>query len=53
MEKRQAPSAGGAAELAETKIQSTLVARDVDIGQILETHATPEMERKVLLKLDL
>lgn len=27
-------------------------AQDVDLGQILEVHSTPEEERKVLWKLD-
>lgn len=28
-------------------------AQDVDLGQILEVQSTPELERKVLWKLDL
>lgn len=28
-------------------------AQDVDLGQILEVESTPELERKVLWKLDL
>jgi hypothetical protein len=31
----------------------TRTSRDVDLGQVLETCASPEMERKVLWKLDL
>ncbi|KAJ5488545.1 hypothetical protein N7539_003435 [Penicillium diatomitis] len=53
MEKQDTPRLRGATELNETKIDSTLVARDVDIGQILDANVTPEMERKVLAKLDL
>ena len=35
------------------KVRSTPVPKDVDFGEVLETYATPEMERKVLWKLDL
>lgn len=35
------------------KAPSNLAAKDVDFGEVLETHATPQMERKVLWKLDL
>ncbi|KAJ5557367.1 hypothetical protein N7513_002956 [Penicillium frequentans] len=35
------------------KAPSNPAAKDVDFGEVLETHATPQMERKVLWKLDL
>ncbi|KAJ5371514.1 uncharacterized protein N7496_007606 [Penicillium cataractarum] len=53
MEKQPTPPPGGTVDLDMVKVRSHLDARDVDIGQVLETHATPEMERKVLWKLDL
>ena len=53
MEKVHAPPVGGTVDLDMVKVRSDLDARDVDIGQVLEIHATPEQERKVLWKLDL
>lgn len=53
MEKQQAPPSGGPADLDMLKLEQNSAARDVDFGQVLETAATPEMERKVLWKLDL
>lgn len=53
MEKDHAPPPGGTVDLDMIKVRSNLDPRDVDLGQVLETHATPEMERKVLWKLDL
>lgn len=53
MEKVHAPPAGGTFDLDMVKVRSDIDVRDVDIGQVLETHATPEQERKVLWKLDL
>ena len=34
------------------KIESSSAARDVDLGQLFEVETTPEMEKKVLRKLD-
>jgi hypothetical protein len=53
MEKDHAPPPGGPVDLDMIKVRSNLDPRDVDLGQVLETHVTPEMERKVLWKLDL
>lgn len=53
MEKQHTPLPGATVNLDMIKLRSSLDARDVDIGQVLETHATPEQERKVLWKLDL
>lgn len=53
MEKQPPPLGGGTVDVDVLKMETTPAARDVDFGQVLETHATPEMERKVLWKLDL
>lgn len=53
MEKQHTPPPRGTVDLDMVKVRSSLDAREVDIGQVLETHATPEQERKVLWKLDL
>lgn len=53
MGKQQPPPSGGPADLDLLKIEQSSAARDVDFGQVLETTATPQMERKVLWKLDL
>lgn len=53
MEKEQPPSGGGTVDLDLLKVDPNPTTRDVDFGQVLETSATPEMERKVLWKLDL
>lgn len=55
MEKQQPPSGGGTIDLDMLKIEPNQNhdSRDVDFGQVLETYATPEMERKVLWKLDM
>lgn len=46
-------SSGQDTGLDMVKMGSTPAARDVDFGQVLETTSTPELERKVLWKLDL
>ncbi|KAJ5674310.1 uncharacterized protein N7477_004244 [Penicillium maclennaniae] len=55
MEKQQPPSGGGTVDLDMLKIDPNQHndSRDVDFGQVLETYATPKMERKVLWKLDM
>ncbi|KAJ5256749.1 hypothetical protein N7478_012853 [Penicillium angulare] len=53
MEKEQLPSLHDATGLDSLKIQHSSTNKDVDFGQVLETYATPEMERKLLWKLDL
>lgn len=53
MEKQQPPADGGGVDIDKLKVDTTPAARDVDFGQVLETNATPQMERKVLWKLDL
>lgn len=53
MEKQHTSPPWGMVDLDVIKGRSSLDARDVDISQVLETHATPEQERKVLWKLDL
>jgi hypothetical protein len=53
MEKQPPPPPGGTVDLDMLKARSHLDPRDVDLGQVLEMHTTPEMERKVLWKLDL
>lgn len=52
MEKQNIPQDPDTPGLDILKINSTPAARDVDFGQVLETTATPELERKVLWKLD-
>ncbi|KAJ5559192.1 hypothetical protein N7535_008944 [Penicillium sp. DV-2018c] len=52
MEKRKVPSAGTKPDVGVLKLDSTPAARDVDFGQVLEVETTPEMEKKVLRKLD-
>ncbi|KAJ5120946.1 uncharacterized protein N7515_010334 [Penicillium bovifimosum] len=52
MEKQQVPSEGTKPDLEMLKLDATSAARDVDFGQVLEVETTPEMERKVLRKLD-
>jgi len=46
-------SDANAPDLDIKKLDSSPAARDVDFGQVLETAVTPELERKVLWKLDL
>jgi hypothetical protein len=53
MEKNDMPSNQDTPGLDMVKMGSTPAARDVDFGQVLETTSTPELERKVLWKLDL
>lgn len=53
MEKQDPPPPGGTVDLDMVKARPHLDPRDVDLGQVLEMHTTPEMERKVLWKLDL
>jgi hypothetical protein len=53
MEKEQPPSRGRTVELDLLKVDPSPTTHDVDFGQVLGTSATPEMERKVLWKLDL
>lgn len=55
MEKQQSPSGSVPVDLDMLKIEPNHnhTSRDVDFGQVLETCASPEMERKVLWKLDL
>ncbi|CAI7586237.1 unnamed protein product [Penicillium pancosmium] len=53
MEKKDMPPDQDAPGLDMVKMGSTPAARDVDFGQVLETTSTPELERKVLWKLDL
>ncbi|KAJ6105021.1 hypothetical protein N7486_003710 [Penicillium sp. IBT 16267x] len=43
----------GSVDLDVLKAPSNPAAKDVDFGEVLETHSTPQMERKVLWKLDL
>ncbi|KAJ5388899.1 hypothetical protein N7509_011440 [Penicillium cosmopolitanum] len=53
MEKKDMPPDQDTPGLDMVKMGSTPAARDVDFGQVLETTSTPELERKVLWKLDL
>jgi hypothetical protein len=53
MEKEQPPSGGCTVDLDLLKADPNPTTRDVDLGQVLGTSTTPEMERKVLWKLDL
>lgn len=53
MEKQQPSPGGDTVDLDMLKIEPNSTARDVDFGQVLETTSTPEMERRVLWKLDL
>ncbi|KAJ5584795.1 uncharacterized protein N7459_004595 [Penicillium hispanicum] len=53
MEKQHPLPGGDPVDFDILKVQSAPAARDVDFGQVLETHATPEMQRKVLWKLDM
>ena len=55
MEKQQDESTprGNAIDLDMLKVRSNPAAKDVDFGQVLETSSTPQMERRVLWKLDL
>lgn len=51
MEKHQPPS--GDAQSGAEKLQvDESIMRDIDFGQVLEAETTPEMEKKVLRKLD-
>ncbi|KAJ5184052.1 hypothetical protein N7492_001668 [Penicillium capsulatum] len=50
---KQPPPGGGTVDVDALKVDQAPAARDVDLGQVLEMHATPEAERKVLWKLDL
>ncbi|KAJ5662977.1 hypothetical protein N7507_003708 [Penicillium longicatenatum] len=43
----------GSVDLDILKAPSNPAAKDVDFGEVLETHSTPQMEGKVLWKLDL
>ncbi|KAJ5159382.1 uncharacterized protein N7482_006386 [Penicillium canariense] len=52
MEKEQPPPSGGTLDVDIVKVGSSPAARDVDLGQVLETNITPELARKVLWKLD-
>lgn len=52
MEKHQTPS--GDAQSGAEKLQvDDSIMRDMDFGQVLEVETTPEMDKKVLRKLDL
>jgi hypothetical protein len=53
MEKKDMPPDQDTSGIDMVKMGSTPAARDVDFGQVLETTSTPELERKVLWKLDL
>lgn len=53
MEKQRSSLADGRVDLDLLKIEPSSAARDVDFGQVLEAPSTPEMERKVLWKIDL
>jgi hypothetical protein len=52
MEKQQPPLEGVESGLEKLKVDESVM-RDVDFGQVLEVETTPEMEKKVLRKLDL
>jgi hypothetical protein len=51
MEKQHSPPDVNA-DMAKLGVEAS-TARDVDFGQVLEVESTPELQRKVLLKLDL
>ncbi|KAJ5227639.1 uncharacterized protein N7469_007645 [Penicillium citrinum] len=53
MREKDITSDANAPDLDIKKLDSSPAARDVDFGQVLETAVTPELERKVLWKLDL
>ncbi|OQE27795.1 hypothetical protein PENSTE_c004G08929 [Penicillium steckii] len=53
MREKDTASESNAPGLDIKKLDSSPAARDVDFGQVLETTVTPELERKVLWKLDL
>jgi hypothetical protein len=52
MEKQEVPSEGTKPDLGMLKLDSTSAASDVDFGQVLGVETTPEMEKRVLRKLD-
>lgn len=53
MEKKQTPANGVESDMNKLKIASNIGARDAYVGEMLEINTTPEMERRVLWKLDL
>jgi hypothetical protein len=54
VEKQHGNSTGVRPEMDDLKLEREIsIAKDVDLGQVLGVDATPEQERKVLLKLDL
>ncbi|KAJ5873725.1 uncharacterized protein N7529_002155 [Penicillium soppii] len=52
MEKQHHPSDVAESGLEKLKVDESVL-RDVDFGQVLELETTPEMEKRVLRKLDL
>jgi hypothetical protein len=52
MEKEYSHPEMNAADMSTLKVESS-TGRDGDFDQVLEVESTPELQRKVLLKLDL
>lgn len=52
MGQQDLPSESIKPDLGILKVESISAARDVDLGQLFEVETTPEMEKKVLRKLD-
>lgn len=53
MEKPAGPSGPSATGLDLKAEAETSIVRDVDLGEMLEIHYTPEQERRLVRKLDL
>jgi hypothetical protein len=53
MEKAAGPSGPSATGLDSKVEAETSIIRDVDLGEMLEIHYTPEQERRLVRKLDL
>ncbi|KAJ5788924.1 uncharacterized protein N7518_005935 [Penicillium psychrosexuale] len=52
MGQQDLPSGSTKPDLGILKVESSSAVRDVDLGQLFEVETTPEMEKKVLRKLD-
>lgn len=53
MEKQQPVPNDVVSEMSKLKIDSDVISQDACVGGMLEVNATPEMERRILWKLDL
>lgn len=52
MEKQDSSPEANASHMGKLKVESS-TAWDAGFGQVLEVESTPELQRKVLVKLDL